>query len=139
MTATRTFPHDVSSVTGARHFARETLTELPSDALDAVELMVSELATNSVKHANSAFTLTITLTGSAVRVDLHDQGTGEPLLASPTPDQLSGRGLRIVDMLSSRWGSEATDNGKSVWFELKPSVERRSNDSAPMSAAPRPR
>jgi anti-sigma regulatory factor (Ser/Thr protein kinase) len=118
MTATRSFPGEARSITDARRFARETLTELPGEARDAVELMVSELATNSVKHGKSDFTLTIRVTGSEVRVEVHDRGTGQPRLGSPAPADPTGRGLKIVDTLASSWGSELTGDGKSVWFEL---------------------
>lgn len=34
------------------------------------------------------------------------------------PDALDGRGLTIVDLLSSRWGVRDDRYGKTVWFEL---------------------
>ena len=118
MIAARSFPRDVTSITDARRFARETLVHLPAEAMDAVELMVSELATNSVKHANSPFTLKIDVTHTELRVEVRDQGSGQPQLASPAPTDPAGRGLQIVQTLSSRWGAERTAGGKSVWFEL---------------------
>jgi anti-sigma regulatory factor (Ser/Thr protein kinase) len=117
--AKRTFPQDVASITLARRFARDTLTDIPRDALDAVELMVSELATNSVKHGHSSFTLTIRLVPRQLRVEVYDGGNGRPALGSPAPNDPSGRGLQIVDALSSRWGADATSDGKLVWFELE--------------------
>jgi two-component sensor histidine kinase len=118
MNATRTFPHELTSVTDARKFARDALAKLSSDTLDAVELMVSELATNSVKHADSEFTLSIALTPTQLRVEVFDDGRGTPVMGAPTPTDPSGRGLQIVDMLASRWGTDVTRKGKLVWFEL---------------------
>ncbi len=119
MTATRTFPLDVHSIPQARRFTRDTLTHVGDDVLAAVELMVSELTTNSIKHARSAFTLRIRVTPSELRVEVQDHGPGTPVLGSPAPAEPSGRGLQIVNTLSSRWGQDVRDDGKLVWFELE--------------------
>jgi hypothetical protein len=42
----------------------------------------------------------------------------EMLAALREPSAGSGRGLHIVDALASRWGTEALDREKVVWFEL---------------------
>lgn len=119
MTVTRTFPLDVHSIPRARRFTRDSLTHLGDDTLAAVELMVSELTTNSIKHARSPFTLTISVTPGELRVEVQDHGPGAPVLVSPAPADPSGRGLQIVNTLSSRWGQDLTRSGKVVWFELE--------------------
>ena len=104
----------------ARRYVRETLEGLPRDVVDAVTLMVSELATNCVRHANTDFTLSIEQTGGQVRVDIADTGTGRVTRRDPEPADVSGRGLSIVDQLSDTWGvTECVDGeGKCVWFVL---------------------
>jgi anti-sigma regulatory factor (Ser/Thr protein kinase) len=104
----------------ARRYVRETLTGVTRDVLDAVSLMVSELATNCVLHANSDFTMTIEQTGRHVRVDVADEGTGYVATRNAGPAEISGRGLSIVDRLSDTWGvTEYLDHvGKSVWFTV---------------------
>jgi len=119
VTATRTFPRDVHSIPQARRFARDALTHLGDETLASVELMVSELTTNSIKHARSAFTLTIRVTSTELRVEVQDHGPGRAVLGSPAPTDPSGRGLQIVNTLSSRWGQDVTRSGKLVWFELE--------------------
>jgi Histidine kinase-like ATPase domain len=96
---------------------REVLSNQPSETVDAVELMVSELATNSVRHARTDFELVIGSKGP-IRVEVKDTGQGRPTLRSPAPKEPSGRGLRIVDAMSDTWGTIATSDGKTVWFEL---------------------
>jgi signal transduction histidine kinase len=118
MNATRTFPVGVKSVPAARKFACESLAQLSRETLEAVELMVSELATNCVKHAGSEFTVTIALAPAQLRIEVYDDGHGTPVMASPAPTDPTGRGLRIVDLLASRWGTDVTRKGKRVWFEL---------------------
>jgi anti-sigma regulatory factor (Ser/Thr protein kinase) len=104
----------------ARRYVRETLVGLPSDVVEAVALMVSELATNCVRHANTDFTLSIEQTGGQVRVDIADTGTGRVTRRDPQPADVSGRGLSIVEQLSDTWGVSECVNGegKSVWFML---------------------
>jgi anti-sigma regulatory factor (Ser/Thr protein kinase) len=116
--SSRTFTADARSVSAARRYVREVLCLHPRAQLDAVELMVSELATNSVKHAHSAFEVSIDDSRGEIRVEVRDTGRGQPVLRSPTPIEPSGRGLRIVDALSRAWGSMDSPEGKTVWFTL---------------------
>lgn len=117
MRDTRTFPHDPQSVPAARHFATSTLRGAPPDTLEAVELMVSELATNCIRHTNSGFDLTIIRDGGEIRVEASDHADGTPTMRSPQPTDPSGRGLKIIDMLATGWGVRAGERaGKTVWF-----------------------
>ena len=49
---------------------------------------------------------------------MSDGGEGRPRLLSPSPRELSGRGLRIVEAMSDAWGVQPTSTGKTVWFTL---------------------
>ncbi len=127
MRRTRTFPADPQSVPAARRFATEALADTPLEARQAVELMVSELATNCIRHVKTSFHLTIRRTPEEIRVEVEDRGGGTPTMRSPGPDEPSGRGLRIVDMLSERWGVDhKTPGGKTVWFTLTRTPTNRS-------------
>lgn len=118
-TNTRTFPHEVQSVPAARRFATSVLSDAAPDTLEAVELMVSELATNCIRHTDSGFDLTITRTGRDIRVEARDRAGGSPTMGSPAPTDPSGRGLKIIDMLAARWGVRPdTPKGKTVWFTI---------------------
>jgi len=116
---TRTFPHEPESVPAARRFATGVLRGVAVDTLEAVELMVSELATNCIRHTDSGFDLTITRTGGDIRVEATDGAGGRPHMRSPKPTDPSGRGLRIIDMLSADWGvDQRAVTGKTVWFTV---------------------
>lgn len=120
----RSFEHTPDSVPAARHFAREVVRGATADTVEAIELMVSELATNCVRHTDSGFDLAITLSSEEIRVEVADRGVGEPGMRTPGPSDPSGRGLRIVDMLSSDWGHEKRPGGgKTVWFTIAPEGE----------------
>lgn len=119
MRAERAFPADPRSVPAARSFALDALADATLDVRQSVELMVSELATNCVRHGQTSFDLVIERTGDEIRVEVADHGEGTPRMRFPGPDEPTGRGLQIVDMLSERWGVEQeSDRGKTVWFTL---------------------
>ncbi len=118
MRSVRQFSGEVDSPAAARHFVRGLLRDQPEGIVEAVELMTSELATNSVRHAHSGFELVLDDSREQIRVEVSDTGRGQPLLRSPTIRERSGRGLRIVQALSDAWGSVPSANGKTVWFTL---------------------
>jgi anti-sigma regulatory factor (Ser/Thr protein kinase) len=124
MTRKRSFTRDPSSVGAARRFATETLIGIPADALDAVQLMVSELATNCIRHTNTAFDISIARLRGEIRIEVTDRAGGTPTMRRPAPTDPTGRGLQIVDMLSKDWGVEQrTKAGKTVWFTLGTSAQ----------------
>jgi anti-sigma regulatory factor (Ser/Thr protein kinase) len=119
MRSVRRFPAEPDSVPAARRFATAALRDTPADVREAVELMVSELATNGVRHARTSFDLVIHRTADEIRIEVTDRGGGSPEVRSPTPDDPTGRGLLIVDLLAKRWGVDhASASGKTVWFTV---------------------
>ena len=126
----RTFDDRRTSVTDARHFAAAVLDGLSDEFVDAVVLMVSELATNAVEHANSRFEVVIDRHDEGVVVHVSDQGPGEAVPRSPRITDVSGRGLQIVCALADTWGVRAptADWHKSVWFSLQ--LRREATDPA---------
>ncbi len=118
MSKARRFSCQPESVASARHFIRDVLSEQPRAIVEAAELMVSELATNSVRHALSDFELMIDLSPEEIRVEVSDHGQGQPVPRSPTVREQSGRGLQIVQVLSEDWGITPSPSGKLVWFTL---------------------
>lgn len=106
----------------ARH-ALDGFSELIApDHLRDVRLLVSELVTNAVRHANldedDAIGLVVEVAGDALRVEVHDPGGGfVPSAPSPDPVRPSGWGLYLVAELADRWGVDS-DERTLVWFEL---------------------
>ena len=124
--ATACFPGRAAEVSSAREFARGVLGP-GCPHLDDVLVMVSEIASNAICHTASArdggwFDLTVSVSGSTVRVAIADRG-GPTVPCLPPGDDgceaaLSGRGLRIVDALADRWGHAGDELGRVVWFEI---------------------
>jgi hypothetical protein len=129
MKSTREFDCAPRSIAASRRFVRDTLHDHPPADIDAVELMVSELATNSVKHAHSGFEVSIACRRGEIRVDVLDTGSGRPTLRTPASTEPTGRGLRIVKALSSDWGALDLPTGKAVWFTLPSTPPRASGGS----------
>ncbi|HXW78464.1 MAG TPA: ATP-binding protein [Acidimicrobiales bacterium] len=117
----RRFTGSLSSVTTARRFVAEALVHVPKPLLEAVELMVSELASNCVMHAEAEFEVCIVRSAGALRVEVTDSGSGEPVLKHPDANDLRGRGLVIVKELADDWGvvRRAGQRGKMVWFAVR--------------------
>jgi anti-sigma regulatory factor (Ser/Thr protein kinase) len=105
----------------ARRYVAEAMADAPTDVVEAIALMVSELATNCVVHAESDFTVSLDRDDTTVRVDVADVGAGIVALRDTAPDEPGGRGLHIVARLADEWGvREYVDrHGKSVWFTLR--------------------
>jgi anti-sigma regulatory factor (Ser/Thr protein kinase) len=142
MRQARRFPCQPESVPHARHFVRDALSAQPPEIVEAAELMTSELATNSVRHARSDFELAILLTPRKIRVEVSDHGQGRPVPRSPTTREQSGRGLQIVLELSDAWGVTPSANGKLVWFALQlhaRAAEHKSRSTASSPKAPEQR
>ena len=89
------------------------------DLEHTVCLLASEVVTNSVRHAglkeHDRIVLAARMTPDFVRVEVRDPGSGFD------PDErhrVAGNGLRMLDMLSSRWSVDRDENGCRVWFEV---------------------
>jgi anti-sigma regulatory factor (Ser/Thr protein kinase) len=123
MRRSRTFAGMPQSVRAARRFTTEALLDTPQEIVEAIVLMVSELATNSIRFAASDFTVDIERARQQIRVEVTDGGTGTPTLRDASPQDLSGRGLMIVHAMSEDWGIAPSrpPPGKTVWFTLTPS------------------
>ena len=117
MTVRQTFPAEVTSVAAARRFVSGELADLGT-RLETVVLLVSELATNAVRHATSAFELSIHRSDGQVRVEVADEGAGAPTQQAHDIDAPSGRGLQIVEALADEWGVTDRHPGKVVWFTV---------------------
>ena len=110
-----------ASVPAARDFVRAHSHDLPVALREMLELCVSELATNCVIHARTAFTLRYLLKPESVRVEVSDAGAGTPAVRHPSRTDRHGRGLQIVSTLADDWGSfgARAAPGKTVWFEFR--------------------
>ncbi len=112
-------PPEPTSATRARSLAREQLSAMCTrDELDTIALLVTELVTNAILHARTPLQLTLEMRPGLVRICVEDESNEQPTLQHYEPDAVTGRGLALVDQLSSSWGVESTPSGKVVWCEV---------------------
>jgi GAF domain-containing protein len=107
------------TVPRARVFVRSSLAGEPEQLIGNAELVVSELVTNATLHGEPPIIVRLSLE-NGVRVEVEDAGRGVPILVGQNREEaMTGRGLSMVDMVSSSWGVEPLADGhKVVWAEL---------------------
>lgn len=115
-------PGGVSASARARDLLAPLRPRLGATLHDELVLLVSELVTNSVRHAGvderGWIDLRVDASEQAVRAEVRDPGVGfDPHVREPDPREPGGWGLFLVDQLSERWGRLA--DGAGVWFELE--------------------
>jgi two-component sensor histidine kinase len=91
---------------------------IDQDVRDTAALLVSELATNSVRHAATAFTVSVAIGTTHIRISVTDHDPTIPSPQTASVRAVSGRGLALVARLAVEWGIEPMGDGKRVWFVL---------------------
>ncbi len=85
-------------------------------------LIVSELATNVVRHARTPFTVGLSVDDSTIRIEVED-GAGAMKVASDLASDRGGYGIRLVERYATSWGVEVRGERKAVWVELPATLE----------------
>lgn len=116
-------PAEPASVGQARRFVRAVLDDWGLDELiDTVTLLTSELATNAVLHARTAFAVVVSRSTAGLRVDVLDGSVVTPRTRQPTPTAATGRGVNMVAALADHWGatpeSQLHGFAKGVYFTM---------------------
>jgi anti-sigma regulatory factor (Ser/Thr protein kinase) len=116
----RQFAAEALSAGRARRFVRTSLLAHDlRELVDDVELVVSELATNAIVHAETVFTVILRATGEFVVLEVRDGAQAGPVLRAPAALDINGRGIAIVQALSRDWGVNHYEaGGKAVWAEF---------------------
>ncbi|TKK85600.1 ATP-binding protein [Herbidospora galbida] len=115
----RTFPGITRQVSEARRFVAEHLP--PRAEVETAQLIVSELATNAIRHTGSGepggrFMVTVRVEASRVWLGVLDEGgAGRPEVRKPDDRQECGRGLDLVDHLAQAWGVHGDERSRTVW------------------------
>jgi serine/threonine-protein kinase RsbW len=109
-----------ASVRAARVFTADALGNdgVESSVIELAVLLVSELVTNATVHAESKVRVTVHVDSHWVRVEVDDEGPGAARRRRLTSNRLQGRGLAVVDRLSTDWGTDRHQGHKTVWFEI---------------------
>jgi anti-sigma regulatory factor (Ser/Thr protein kinase) len=114
----------------ARHAVAGLAPYLHPSVAENAELLVSELVTNSVRHAglpvDASIEFSVRASHETLMIEVADAGQGfdhpspaRPLAVAGT-EAASGWGLFLVDQIADRWGAAQVDGETRVWFELSP-------------------
>ena len=106
------------SIPLARREVDRLVGEVDEEQLEVLRLLVSEMVSNSIRHAQGSRSVDVRvwLERRSLRLEVEDRGPGfRPARAVPRPT--GGWGLVIVDRLARRWGVRSGPK-TTVWLEL---------------------
>jgi anti-sigma regulatory factor (Ser/Thr protein kinase) len=86
--------------------------------LSDVELVISELVTNAVRHGGGCLSLQLQTCDGRLTIAAADRSTAVPDHRPHADD--GGRGLAIIEALCPRWGVHTHSGGKQVWVQFAP-------------------
>lgn len=112
---------DLKGVRQARHLMREWLSDWDLAAVDdQAQLLLSEIVTNALVHADSEVDVRIRRYPDCLRVEVRDSDPHPAINVGRLGEAQAegGRGMMIVAALASAWGNSSSGRGKTVWFEL---------------------
>ena len=120
----RSFRPEVGAASAARLALDELRLQVEEDVLDRSRLALSEVVTNSVKHArlrpSQLIDVQVALLNAVLRIEVFDGGIGfQPLPRRPDPSSAAagGWGLWLVDQVTDRWGVDCSHSTR-VWLEF---------------------
>ncbi|MEU1601512.1 SpoIIE family protein phosphatase [Streptomyces sp. NPDC005708] len=119
--------YDLQAVASVRHHLSDLLPRWNSEALlNDLQVVLSEVVTNALVHAQSDVDIRLRRHVNGVRVEVQDNSPQPPVPTVIVADESmnaqaeSGRGLLIVDALATAWGSSPAGRGKTTWIEMTP-------------------
>ncbi|WP_306935583.1 PAS domain S-box protein [Streptomyces phaeochromogenes] len=116
---TTDLPAVPESVPEGRAFLTKALTSWDcTTTADDARLLLSEILTNAVQHAQGPLGLHLCRTATELTVEVSDHSPHLPQPRLAAEDEESGRGLILVRALADTWGVRPTDEGKTTWFTL---------------------
>jgi serine phosphatase RsbU (regulator of sigma subunit)/anti-sigma regulatory factor (Ser/Thr protein kinase) len=117
--------YDLQAVASVRHHLRDLLERWNSESiLDELELVLTEILTNALVHGQSDVDVRMRRHVGGIRLEVQDNCPQPPVPTVIVADDAvnaeaeSGRGLLIVDALSTEWGSSPAGRGKTTWVEM---------------------
>ena len=112
-------PPEPKSATQARSLTRDYLqSSCPREAIEIAALLITELVTNAVLHARTPIVVSVESSPGTVFLAVDDKAAGEPVARDYGIDAATGRGIKLVRELSTRWGVDRSGVGKRVWCEI---------------------
>ncbi|MFD8221356.1 SpoIIE family protein phosphatase [Streptomyces sp. NPDC059697] len=135
-TASWDVPSDPSAVAGVRAAATRLLGDwdMEEEAF-TLELILSELVTNAIRHATGPIGVRLIRDRSLI-CEVSDGSSVSPHLRRATTMDEGGRGLFLVAQFADRWGTRYTSGGKVIWTEQQLSAMNQPTEQASPNAPP---
>ncbi|MFD7054996.1 SpoIIE family protein phosphatase [Streptomyces sp. RLB3-17] len=135
-TASWDVPSDPSAVADVRAAAARLLDDwdMKEEAF-TLELILSELVTNAIRHATGPIGVRLIRDRSLI-CEVSDGSSVSPHLRRATTMDEGGRGLFLVAQFADRWGTRYTSGGKVIWTEQQLSATDQPTEQAPPNAPP---
>ena len=118
-----------------RELVRKTLAAWRlSEQAQLAELVVTELATNALRHGTGPIDISLSYSRDDLRTEVHDHGAGRPVRRRTTADDEQGRGLELLDGLIDLNGgvrgviADTDGPGKTVYVALSLDSNQRGTD-----------
>jgi anti-sigma regulatory factor (Ser/Thr protein kinase) len=112
---------DHPALADVRQWVRQRLDGVVArDTLADVLLVVDELVANAELHTHSPRGLVVARGHDGVQIEVTDADPTLPVLKPPSQTRRGGRGIYLVDALSTTWGVRPCDEGKTVWSHIDP-------------------
>ena len=104
----------------ARRAVHDFAAAVSPAAARTAELLASELVTNAVTHGRGQVRVLMEYDARGLAVTVSDDESAPPVIADAALSATGGRGMRLVDVLSTSWGvtPDRPGPGKGVWFRL---------------------
>ncbi|MFE7763067.1 ATP-binding protein [Streptomyces sp. NPDC057438] len=116
------FPAVTASIAAARHWVRDCVEAgaplRQRRMLQTIELLVSELMTNAIRHGAGPPLIRLTWNDRLLRIAVSDYSNRWPRTRATKNTEPSGFGMQLLERLSQRWGVTPRHPGKTVWAEL---------------------
>lgn len=108
----------------ARRWLRDVLTQsaMSRELLEDTVLVVDELVTNAVVHAATPIVVALEFGPGGCECSVMDRCAAGPMPRLVERADGSGRGLRLVEAVSSEWGVERSSIGTRVWAAIAPAA-----------------
>jgi anti-sigma regulatory factor (Ser/Thr protein kinase) len=127
-TAIMHLDRELAMIRVARNALRRWLDERRCTNVEDALLVLSELVTNAMVHARTGCTIEVQHHDDVLRVEVRGPSPAPPTPGSARPNDLGGRGLRLVAAIAETWGWEPTAGGKRVWAQLSAPAHRASTN-----------
>lgn len=98
----------------------ESMEGLDDDLLFAADLLTGELVANAFLHAGTEIAVQVNTSSDGARIAVTDGAPDRHVVPRHhDPEAMIGRGLQLVEAMSSRFGVSVADDTKTVWFEIR--------------------